>query len=226
MSNLDICLSSYSCDTEISLIKQIVKSYNLNPYFKLLLEKLRITDFDKFIEDNTDLNKNHTALNIFKRTLCIYEGCIHNHLGIDLVKVGILYGFFNGLFKRNEFIEQVHSRVSKNPLADENLSMLLDIIDRSTFKNNTNDLICIIKDSSRMVIYWDNFLNPEINKLFSNYFKTMPAANKETAVRYVYTNIKKTKWVTRWATMKAFNRNFNKIVDLREIEAIKFVKEN
>lgn len=229
-AQIDQLLTQYKCESDISILDKVFFDYGLRDYFNKLCEQYNIVFFYGSFEafsaikrENILRTKDLEFYKICKFTALIFEGCKHINCSYKQTQLGLLYGAFNSL-GYSKFSLDVHEKVKdKNKISEEQLDELKWILPKEKFKNSC-DLYMVLMDAREMFVYWCEYLDTEITDKVQAHFKKMYSIPQSMCVDYIFTQIKKTNWKTRWAKLKAFNRDFYKVTETLRIKLLNHLK--
>lgn len=226
-AHIDELLTQYKMETDIGVLPKIFFDYGLKDYFNKACEYFNIITFYGSFEafsalkrENITKVKDLEFYKICKYTALVYEGCSFNKLSYKETQTALIYSLFKTLGYKT-FVEQINSSIKETKqLSVEQYDELQWIFPKEKFKQSC-DLYNVFTDANEMYVYWCIALDSEVISKIDNHFKKMPRISSELCIEYIFTQIKKISWKTRWAKMKAFNRNYYTVVDSLRKETIK-----
>lgn len=228
-AKIDDLLSRFLTEQDIGILSAVFFDYGLKDYFNKACEYYKIKEFFGSFEAFSAIPRKDIVkvkdlefYKICKNSALTYEGCVLNKLSYKEIQVALIYSLFKEIgFK--VFIDEIHFSIKTNKqLSEEQIDELGYIMPKDTLKL-TNDTYRTLMDVKSMFIYWCIFLDAEITDKIKKHHQKMPCISNEMCIDYIFTEIKKTDWKTRWGRLKAFNRNFYKLVENSRLEAIKYV---
>lgn len=223
-------LDGYKVETNIGILPKVFFDYGLKDYFTKACEEFSINvfygNFEVFsliTRGSLTRAKDIEFYKICKFTSLVYEGCIYNKLSYKDIQIALIYSLFNYLsFKK--FFDEIHFSIKDaKKLNVDQIDELEWIFPKEKFKQ-TCDLFRVLTDAKEMYVYWCTPLDQELISKIDNHFSKMPGISSELCIEYIFTEILKTNWKTRWAKMKSFNRNFNKLVHTLKLETFEQLK--
>jgi hypothetical protein len=224
---IDELLTNYKMETDIGVLPKIFFDYGLKDYFTKACEYFNIFTFYGSFEafsaikrENITRVKDLEFYKICKYVALVYEGCSFNRLSYKEVQVGLIYSLFKTLgFKT--FQEEINCCIKETKkLSPQQYNELQWIFPKEKFKQSC-DLYNVFTDANQMYVYWCTALDSEVASKINNHFKKMRDISSELCIEYIFTEIKKTSWKTRWGKMKAFHRNFYSTVETLRKQTIK-----
>lgn len=216
-NNIDLALSNFTCEKDISILESVFKDYGLKEYFHAFCVEFGILDYFGNYSNYCEMIKGGKSFTDFYyiciKACLVFEGCKHNHVSYKETQIGLLYSLFSCKLLKNNLIE-IHNSIAENKRIDTNQFTILSFnIGKKSFRN-VSDLHAVLIDTKEMFPYWAvTGQETEIQTALQTYRKKMPSLSAEEIINNVFINIKKITWKTRWGKMKAFNRNYQKVVE-------------
>lgn len=218
ITNLGTQLATYSCEKDIGILPQIFFDYGLRDYFKVFCDIVGVGDFASFANTSEDFIEQPKLIKFYQncKLVClIFEGCTYTKVSYKETKLSLLFGLFYGFNKETE-IQKTHDLVKEVKRIDDlDMHHVYWMLSRKTLKN-VSDTNAVINDAMGMYVYWCKPTNDNIVSKVTTHNKKMHDLAILISIDYVFTKIQLTNWNTRWGKMKAFNRNWPKLInDLR-----------
>lgn len=218
-TKIEQLLAQYKVETEIEVLSKIFFDYGIRDYFNKACEYFNIITFYGSFEAFSAIKREDIVrvndLDFYKAckyTALVFEGAVYNKLSYKDIQVALIYALFKTLSFKT-FIDEIHFSIKDNKkLNEQQIDELNWILPKDTFKNSC-DMYAVFMDAKEMFVYWCLYLDTEITSKINNHHKKMSSISNEVCIDYIFTQIKKTSWKTRWGKMKSFNRNFYTLVE-------------
>jgi hypothetical protein len=159
-----------------------------------------------------------------KTLMLYYEGAVFHNLATTEVKHLLLYGLYKldnktkkGQEPAVELLHRFHTALpEKRQLSEANMEIVYDLMLRDISRIR-NDKATIIKDSASMTLYFDDDSSKQLVEFSIHDYMGDPderfaAYPYIRSVDYIHDKLLIPVWMSRWAKMKAFNRNWPKLV--------------
>lgn len=213
-NKIEAMMAQLNMEQDISILKDVFTNHNLKDYFNAFI-------VGKFNTLEEALTKDCFVFKA-KTILLLYEGACFHNLNTAETKQLLLYGLFRldhltrkGQLPAVEHLFDVHASIpEKKQTTETNIDIVEELLAKDIARNRT-DKANIIKDTEHMGLYIeDNFTKKSLENVIEERMNNgmLGGYSYESSVDYIHDKLLIPKWITRWAKMKAFNRNWPKMV--------------
>ena len=208
-------MSLLNMENNYLVVNEVFTNHGLKSYFDNYLTS-QFTTYENAIKQKDFIFKAKTLM-------LYYEGMLFHNLSGNEIKQVLLYGLYKldnktrkGQEPAGAHLQRIHGALpEKRQISDSNLNGAIDLMLRDIARNKT-DQATVIKDAESMSLYFDDevsrfLIDSIIHKhMYGGGFGT--GHSYETAVDYIHDKMMIPTWLSRWAKIKAFNRNYPKLI--------------
>lgn len=208
-------MSLLNMESNYLLVNEVFTNHGLKSYFDNYLTS-QFTTYENAIREKDFIFKAKTLM-------LYYEGLLFHNLSGNEIKQVLLYGLYkldNKTRKGQEpaaaRLERIHSALpEKRQVSETVLLGAVDLMLRDIAKNKT-DKATIIKDSTSMALYFNDDTSHQLVEFTIHKHMRGGAFGDghsyEASVDYIHDKMLIPVWISRWAKLKSFNRNYPKLI--------------
>lgn len=218
-ATVENAMSLLNLESHYQIVDEVFTNHGLKSYFDNYFTSQFMT-YENVIKDKDFIFKAKTLM-------LYYEGMLFHNLSGNEIKQVLLYGLYKfddktrkGQEPAAARLERIHSALPEKRQVSENVLLgAVDLMLRDIAKNKT-DKATIIKDSASMTLYFNDDTSHQLVEFsihkhmdgFPGYGSYRSRNGYDASVDYIHDKMMIPVWLSRWAKLKSFNRNYPKLI--------------